>query len=66
MSSLRSLPRGVGTRSNGLVFCSLFTRLNKPNEGIVVVIGQRLHIADPMGAIAEPMRMEAVAIPAIA
>jgi len=56
----------VGTRSNGLVFCSLFTRLNKPNEGIVVVIGQRLHIADPMGAIAEPMRMEAVAIPAIA
>jgi hypothetical protein len=46
-------------------FRSLLTRLNKPNEGIVVVIGQRLHIADPMGAIAEPMRMEAVAIPAI-
>jgi hypothetical protein len=45
-------------------FCSLLTRLNRPNEGIV--IGQRLHIADPMGAIAEPMRMEAVAIPAIA
>ena len=47
-------------------FRSLLTRLNKPNEGIVVVIGQRLHIADPMGAIAEAMRMEAVAIPAIA
>jgi hypothetical protein len=28
-------------------FRSLLTRLNKPNEGIVVVIGQRLHIADP-------------------
>ena len=47
-------------------FRSLHTRLNKPNEGIVVVIGQRLHIADPMGAIADAMRMEAVAIPAIA
>jgi hypothetical protein len=47
-------------------FRSLLTRLNKPNEGIVVVIGQRLHIDDPMGAIAQAMRMEAVAIPAIA
>jgi hypothetical protein len=47
-------------------FRSLLTRLNKPNDGIVVVIGQRLHIDDPMGAIAQAMPMEAVAIPAIA
>jgi predicted phage terminase large subunit-like protein len=47
-------------------FRSLLTRLNKPNDGIVIVIGQRLHIADPMGAIGEPMGMETVAIPAIA
>jgi hypothetical protein len=45
-------------------FRSLLTHLNRPNDGIV--IGQRLHIDDPMGTIAQAMRMEAVAIPAIA
>ena len=47
-------------------FRSLLTRLNKPNDGIVVVIGQRLHIDDPMGRIAAAMPMKLVAVPAIA
>ncbi|MGO9356612.1 MAG: phage terminase large subunit, partial [Xanthobacteraceae bacterium] len=47
-------------------FRSLLTRLNIPNKGIVVVIGQRLHIADPMANIAAHFSMNVVAIPAIA
>jgi predicted phage terminase large subunit-like protein len=47
-------------------FRSLITRINKPNEGVVVVIGQRLHIDDPMGRIAAAMPMKVMAVPAIA
>jgi predicted phage terminase large subunit-like protein len=47
-------------------FRSLLTRLNVPNKGIVVVIGQRLHVADPMASIAQSFKMNVLAIPAIA
>src|SRR6185312_17068032 len=47
-------------------FRSLLTRLNVPNKGVVIVVGQRLHIEDPMGRIASAMQMTIVSIPAIA
>ena len=47
-------------------FRSLLTRLNNPNKGIVIVLGQRLHIVDPMATIAASLKMELIAIPAIA
>jgi predicted phage terminase large subunit-like protein len=47
-------------------FRSLLTRLNVPNKGVVIVVGQRLHIEDPMGRIASAMQMTTVSIPAIA
>jgi predicted phage terminase large subunit-like protein len=47
-------------------FRSLLTRLNVPNKGIVLVIGQRLHIEDPMAQIAHNLQMDVLSIPAIA
>lgn len=47
-------------------FRSLLTRLNVPNKGIVIVIGQRLHVEDPMTNIARNFKMDVLAIPAIA
>ena len=47
-------------------FRTLLTRLNVPNKGIVVVVGQRLHVQDPMANIAQDFEMDVLAIPAIA
>jgi len=47
-------------------FRVFLTRLNVPNEGIVIVTGQRLHVDDPMGNIARNFKMEVLSIPAIA
>ena len=38
-------------------FRSFLTRLNVPNKGVVIVVGQRLHIDDPMGRIANALSM---------
>jgi len=47
-------------------FRTLLTRLNRPNESSVIVIGQRLHVDDPMARIARNFEMDVLAIPAIA
>jgi hypothetical protein len=47
-------------------FRSLYTRLNVPNESSIVVLGQRFHVADPMGNIARDIKMDMLVIPAIA
>ena len=47
-------------------FRSFLTRLNVPNKGVVIVVGQRLHIDDPMGRIANLLSMPVLSVPAIA
>lgn len=45
---------------------ALLTRLNRPKEGAVVFVGQRLHSEDTMGAIAASEGFKTLSIPAIA
>jgi len=45
---------------------SFFTRTNRPNDAVHVIIGQRLHYYDPIGALLATGDYESLVIPAIA